>query len=166
MITSPEQLVEAENIKQLKYAYLRTVDLKQWDELAELLTDDVTCSYSDGKYSHEGKEAVLTFLSEALTDPRIITKHQCHHPEIAFNSEVEATATWYLTDLVINPGNPDGDNPFPPITLQGTGFYTDVYRKVGGEWKISHTGYKRVYEEIVSREKLEVLSLTSRFDKS
>ena len=163
MDLTPDLLVEIEKIKQLKYAYLRTVDLKLWEEMAGLLTDDITCSYADGTHSFSGKSAVLKFLSEALTDPAIVTKHQCHHPEINFVSDVEAKGVWYLTDLVINPGSPDGDKPFPPITLQGTGFYEDRYIKVDGLWKIAHTGYERVYEEIVSREGLKVLSFKSRF---
>ena len=163
---NPELLVELEKIKQLKYAYMRTVDLKLWDEMAGLFTEDVTCSYSDGKYSYTGKQDVIGFLSDALTDTSIITKHQCHHPEISFHSGTEAEGTWYLTDMVINPGSEDPDHGFPPITLQGTGFYLDKYRKQDGQWLICHTGYKRVFEEIVSRENLQLLSLTSRFDKS
>lgn len=165
MELTTELLVEIERIKQLKYAYLRAVDLKLWDELAATLTDDVTCSYSDGKHSYSGRQAVMGFLSEALKDSGIVTKHQCHHPEISFQSETVATGIWYLTDLVINPGNPDAEKPVPPITLQGTGFYEDHYRKENGRWLIAHTGYERVFEEIVSREKLQVLSFKSRFNK-
>lgn len=158
-----ELLIEIEKIKQLKYAYLRTLDLKQWDDLAQLLTDDVTSSYSDGKHSFKDKPAVMAFLKESMDDRRIITKHQCHHPEIRFSSLSEATGTWYLTDLVINPGNPAASPVIPAIVLEGTGFYEDRYRKVNGEWKIAHTGYQRVYREILDRSKLPVMHLKSRF---
>jgi bile-acid 7alpha-dehydratase len=165
MELTPQLLVEIEKIKRVKYAYLRTLDLKQWADLAEGLTDDVTSSYSDGKHSFSGKAEVMGFLKEAMDDPKIITKHHCHHPEIEFISATEAKATWYLTDLVINPGNSSAEPPIQAITLEGTGFYEDRYRKEKGVWKICHTGYQRVYREIFDRKNMAVLHLKSRFTK-
>lgn len=160
---TPELLVELENIKRLKYAYLRTLDCKEWDALANLLTDDVTSSYSDGKHSFFGKTQVMKFLMDSMSSPEIITKHHCHHPEIDILSPYEAKGVWYLTDAVINPGDPKASPPIPAILLEGTGFYEDTYRKVSGVWKISHTGYKRVYREILDRNKMPVMHLKTRF---
>jgi hypothetical protein len=156
-------LIEIELIKRVKYAYLRTLDLKQWDELAALLTDDVTSSYSDGKHSFNGKKEVMGFLKESMDSPSMITKHNCHHPEIDVLSSTDAKGTWYLEDMVINPGNPKASPPVPAIVLEGTGFYEDKYRKVSGQWKIAHTGYQRVYREIFDRHKMPVLHLKTRF---
>mgnify|MGYP003346079516 FL=1 len=39
---TPEDLVELEAIKRLKYAYFRNLDLKQWDDIALLFTPDAT----------------------------------------------------------------------------------------------------------------------------
>lgn len=152
-------LLELEEIKQLKYRYLRAVDLKEWELLASTLTEDVTSSYSDGKHTFSGRKAVMDFLSSALKSDDIVTKHQCHHPEISFFSETRAAGVWYLTDLVIN----TVDSKMP-ITLQGTGFYEDEYRKENGQWKLCHTGYERVFEEVVSRKNLDVLAFKTRFD--
>ena len=49
-----QELLEIEEIKQLKYAYMRCVDRKLWDEMATLFVPEATCSYSAGHYSHEG----------------------------------------------------------------------------------------------------------------
>ena len=46
---------ELEAIRRLKYAYFRTLDLKQFDDLGALLTEDVTASYEDGKTVLEGR---------------------------------------------------------------------------------------------------------------
>lgn len=165
MPLTADLLIEIEHIKRLKYAYLRTLDLKQWDDLAELLTEDVTSSYSDGKHSFEGKAQVMGFLKESMDDPSVITKHHCHHPEIDFLSTTSARGVWYLTDMVINPGLPDASPSVPAIVLEGTGFYEDKYRKVNGQWKICHTGYQRVYREIFDRSKMPVMHLKSRFKK-
>jgi len=36
---TPEDLVEIELIKRVKYAYARCLDLKRWDEIADLFTE-------------------------------------------------------------------------------------------------------------------------------
>jgi hypothetical protein len=37
------------------------------------------------------------------------------------------------------------------LMVRGAAYYTDDYVKVAGEWRIKHTGYARVYEELVPR---------------
>ncbi len=38
-------LVELEEIRQLKYRYLRCVDLKLWDEIGDVFTEDASADY-------------------------------------------------------------------------------------------------------------------------
>ena len=47
---TPDDLLEIELIRQLKYKYARCLDLKLWDELATTLTDDVIVDYSGGSH--------------------------------------------------------------------------------------------------------------------
>ena len=54
-----QSLLEIEAIKQLKYAYLRHLDLKDWDAVTALFTPDVVSTYSDGKHSYQGRDAVM-----------------------------------------------------------------------------------------------------------
>jgi len=42
--------VALEEIRQLKYRYLRSVDEKRWDELADTLTPDATADYGTPTY--------------------------------------------------------------------------------------------------------------------
>ncbi len=42
---TPDDLVEIHDIEQLKYCYLRFLDLKRWDELETTLTEDASASY-------------------------------------------------------------------------------------------------------------------------
>jgi hypothetical protein len=37
------------------------------------------------------------------------------------------------------------------LAVRGAAYYTDDYVKVGDDWYIRHTGYKRVYEELAPR---------------
>jgi len=125
-----------EELRQLKYRYLRCLDLKLWDEFAETLTDDVTTDYG-AHLSFAGKKAVVDYMSGAL-GPEIITVHQVHHPEITVDGDT-ATGTWYLEDKVIITQY--------RMLLTGAAFYTDTYRRESdGVWRIAHTGYIRSYE--------------------
>lgn len=140
---TPEDLVEIEAIKNVKYRYLRAVDTRDWDLLATTLTEDATCAYSAGKISYEGRDAILKFLSESMPEKDMLTSHKVHHPEIEFTGAGQADARWGLEDVVIilSAG----------INLRGAAIYEDKMVKVDGQWRIAHTGYRRLYEEVVPR---------------
>ncbi len=147
---------ELESIRRLKYAYFRTLDLKQFDDLGNLLTEDVTAAYEDGRTVLEGRSAIVAWLSSVLRDPGMVTMHHGHHPEIAFTSPTMAEGTWYLQDRVIIPA--------ADLEIAGTAFYRDRYRLTEEGWRIAHTGYTRVFEEHRTHTTLEVRSFTSCFD--
>jgi hypothetical protein len=148
------KLDEIEAIKHLKYRYFRALDCKQWEALGETLSEDATTAYDSGKYSFSGRGAILEFLRGALGSPRIVSVHHGHHPEIELTSETTARGTWYLSDTVFfRDAN---------MVLQGAGFYSDEYVKIGGEWKIRSTGYERTYE--MTETATAPLAMRTRFD--
>ena len=127
-----------EELRLLKYRYLRALDLKLWDEFAATLTPDVEASYGP-KLRFDGRDAVVEFMSNSLP-PSIITVHQCHHPELTVDGGT-ATGTWYLEDKVIVTEQ--------RMLLTGAAFYDDTYaRGADGQWRISRTGYVRSYEAV------------------
>jgi len=146
---------ELEAIRRLKYAYFRTLDLKQFDDLGALLTEDASASYEDGKTVLEGRSAIVSWLTAVLGDPGIVTEHHGHHPEITFTTPTTAAGVWYLQDRVIVPA--------ADVEISGTAFYEDRYRRTEEGWRIAHTGYTRVFEERRTHATLEVRSFTSRF---
>jgi hypothetical protein len=146
---------DLEAIKALKYAYFRHLDLKEFDELGLLLTEDATAAYEGGKLSYEGRAAIVQFLRDSLSDAGIISHHNGHHPEITFESDDRAKGRWYLHDRVIIPA--------VDLEIGGTAFYHDTYVKVEGRWLIAHTGYERVFEEQRTHSSFEVRSFTTRF---
>jgi hypothetical protein len=38
------------------------------------------------------------------------------------------------------------------MTLTGAAFYEDRMVKQDGEWRIAHTGYRRLYEQVTGRD--------------
>jgi hypothetical protein len=152
-----EDLREIEAIKRLKYRYMRCLDEKRWDELAECLTEDATTAWADGRYRFEGRAAILGFLEQAMGRPTFLSSHRVHHPEIALTGPTTASGVWALEDRVIDLAR--------ETTLRGAGFYRDEYVKVDGAWRIRHTGYARTFEEIESRRDRPGLVLVSPADR-
>ena len=60
---------DLEAIKRLKYKYMRCIDRKLWDELADVFVPDATAAYSSGKYAFTGREAILDFLKKSTGPP-------------------------------------------------------------------------------------------------
>lgn len=138
---------DIDDIKTVKYRYLRTLDTKHWDEFADTLTEDVIGHYGEsvGEEHHfANRDELVEFMRNSL-GPDIITEHRVTHPEIAIDGD-EATATWYLQDRVIAPAF--------NFMLIGAGFYHDRYRRTDTGWKISETGYDRTYDASMSVEAL------------
>jgi hypothetical protein len=142
-----DDLIELRAIETLKYRYVRLIDLKEWDELGTLFVPDATATYSDGKYAFEGRDAIMAFLRDAMASTNMLTSHKVHHPEIEVDGD-RATAVWALDDVVVHLDY--------NMTIRGAAFYRDEYVKVHGEWKIKHTGYERVYEEMEPRREIRV----------
>ncbi len=139
------------SICQVKYAYFRLLDTKRFTDLGKLLTEDATTAYQSGELRHSGRQAVVAFLQESLGDPGIVTMHNGHHPEIDLVDDGTAGGRWYLEDRVIVPAH--------DYEIHGTALYQDRYVKTDEGWKISHTGYDRIYEEHIRYSTGEVRSI-------
>ncbi len=138
-------LVELEKIRQLKYRYLRCVDLKLWDEIGDLFTEDAVADYGTPSAGRpldlKSRDDIVGFLRDSLGN-NIITLHAAGQPEIQIDGD-NATGTWRFTDTVIVPDF--------KVVISGAAFYEDRYRRgEDGEWRISHTGYVRIFESTMS----------------
>jgi len=145
-------LQEMEAIKQLKYKYVRCLDLKRWQELRECFTDDATSAYSGGKYTFDSPEAIIKFLVDAHDPPEFFGYRHCHHPEITFTSPTTATGLWALEyeDFDLKDG----------LIHRGAAYYQDEYLKLNGQWKIKFTGYDPIFisiEKMANRPGLQIV---------
>ena len=125
-------LEDIEAIKRLKAKYWRSLDKKQWDELGECFTEDVT-GYFPTATSH-GRKALVEFNMGLLGDKDIISIHQGHNPEIDITSDITAKAIWSLYDYIL-----DTRANNPRSARKGWAYYEDVYAKENGEWMIKST---------------------------
>jgi SnoaL-like domain len=138
---------DIDDIKQVKYRYLRALDTKDWETFAGTLTEDVTGDYGESlgeDHSFTDRDGLVEFMRTSL-GPEIVTEHRVSHPEITVDGD-EASGTWYLQDRVIV-----ADFNF---MLIGAAFYRDRYRRTPDGWKISATGYDRTYDASMSLENL------------
>jgi len=150
-------LVTLEEIRQLKYRYLRYVDQKLWDEMADVFTADATVDYGTRALGEPlklaGRDEILAFFRKNL-GPSIITVHAAGQPEITVDGET-ATGSWRFEDTVIATEY--------RIVIKGAAFYQDRYERdpTDGRWRIAHTGYVRTYEAMMSLDDLPSLKFTA-----
>jgi hypothetical protein len=138
-------LVSIEEIRQLKYRYFRTLDLKLWDEFGDCLAEDVVARYGtqamDKPLHYDNRADVVEFMSGNL-GPGIVTIHIASHPEISVDGD-KASGSWGFEDTVIVPDF--------MVIIRGGGYYVDEYRKdPDGKWRIAATKYERIYEAMTS----------------
>ena len=155
-----QELVEIEAIKQLKARYQRAVDTKDWELMRSVLAPTARSIYSDGKYTFDGRDQIVKFLSDGLGSPKVQSMHHAHTPEIEITSETTAKGTWYLEDFVLS--EQPGDGTPHGTVMHGTGIYHDEYVKIDGEWLIALTGYERIFEDLQPR--AEGARLRTRWD--
>ena len=149
-------LAALEEIRRVKYRYLRCVDLKLWDEIGDVFTADATVDYGTralGKpIKLSGRDEIVAFLRDSL-GPGIVTVHFASQPEIDIDGDV-ATGIWSFKDTVIA-------TEFK-VLIEGAAFYEDRYERGGdGRWRISHTGYVRTYEVMMSLDDVPSLKFTA-----
>jgi len=154
-----EELRAIEEIRQVKYCYLRCVDLKLWDEIGDTFTPDATVDYGTMVYGKplkiSGRDQIVEFFRTKL-GPDIITVHSAGQPEITVDGRT-AGGTWSFEDTVIATEH--------RVVIRGAAFYRDRYeRGEDGRWRIAHTGYVRTYEAMLSLDDLPSFRLTAKLD--
>lgn len=125
---------DLEQIRQLKYAYLRHLDLKHWDDFAGLFVEDATGAYAGLDFF--SRDELVSYMRTNLPED-LVTFHTVHHPEIAVEGD-RATARWYLHDKVFVPAY--------DVVIEGAAFYEDRLVRTEAGWRFAHVGYERTFE--------------------
>ncbi len=146
-----ERLVAIEAIKTVKARYLRGVDTGDTEGVKAILAEDCELDFrgcctdpASGRDFLPSMNIVLNGNAgwrSALGESGIRSTHHCHNVEINFASDVEASATWSMTDRLFMPAG----SGFSVMT--GYGYYHDTYQKTDGAWKIKTMRIERILVE-------------------
>lgn len=151
------ELLDIEAIKRLKARYFRLLDLKAWDEFAQLFTDDFTFfsvhtvgTIATVPVATNAKAFVARLV--AMTDG-CATTHHGHMPEIEVSGDT-AHGIWAMEDVVEHPSDAG-------MRFVGTGHYHDDYeRGADAVWRIRRSTLVRLrLDPLPRREAAAVASL-------
>jgi SnoaL-like domain len=120
----------------VKAAYCRLLDTKDWDGWGDLFTEDFHQDVSgSGGGVYEGREAAVAATRASIETTK--TCHQVHSPEIEIDGN-NARAVWALQDrLIWEAGR----------TMTGWGHYHETYVKQDGRWRIATQRLTRLFME-------------------
>lgn len=136
----PGDLVDIEELKQLKARYCRLLDAKDWTTWRQLFTDDfVSDTSTAGGTVVEGADAFVAFTRRQLGKPSQVTAHQVHSPELELISPTAAKGVWALEDVV---------RLAPGVNLRGYGHYHETYEKRDGRWYLASSTLTRLREDV------------------
>jgi len=134
----PEDLADIEAIRQLKAAYFRAIDTKDWDLLGSLFTEDGVLDAGGGP--RQGPAEIVRVLSKALDD--VSTVHHGHTSEITVTGDGTATGVWAMDDRL--EWGWESASAGAAVGFHGAGHYRDTYRRGDDGWRFEHVVLSRL----------------------
>ena len=123
-------------IANVKAAYCRLLDTKDWEGWGQLFTEDIIADVTEsGGEIMRGRDAMVASVRASIETTK--TAHQVHFPEITIDGDT-ATAIWPMQDRLIWE---DGR------TMTGYGHYHETYVKQDGRWRIAQQKLTRLIME-------------------
>ena len=142
-----QKLIEYHELHQLKARYFRYWDGKEFDKWLDQFTEDATFEVAMTLHSAP-HEVVLTARGKAeMRDTMIAmnaetrTVHRGHTPEFDLISDTEAAGIWAMDDIIER----------KDMTINGSGYYHETYRKVDGKWRFASIRLTRLRYTTISR---------------
>jgi len=121
-------------IANLKAAYCRLLDAKDWEGWGQLFTEDFELDVTgSGGDVMKGRDAVVASVRGSIDEAR--TAHQVHFPEITIDGD-EASAIWPMQDRVVWGGG---------RALTGYGHYHERYVRTAEGWRIAAQRLTRLH---------------------
>lgn len=109
----------------LKAAYCRLLDTKDWEGWKQLFTEDcVVDTTGSGGTREQGRDRFVAKVSEALATAK--TAHHVHSPQIEIDG-ARANVVWAMQDRVVR----------DDFALTGYGHYHETCVRSGEGWKIA-----------------------------
>jgi hypothetical protein len=133
-----QQLLDIEEIKQLKARYFRTLDRKDWDGFGQVFAREAVLEVPEVDMVVNGRDAIAASVGGALVGTR--TVHHGHMPEIELTGTNTARGIWAMFDYVEWPASDSGER----VGLQGFGHYVEEYVREDGRWHIARSRLERL----------------------
>ncbi|GGB99167.1 bile-acid 7-alpha-dehydratase [Novosphingobium endophyticum] len=135
MSTAPE-FADWLAICNLKAAYCRLLDTKDWENWKQLFTEDcVIDTTGSGGTVERSRDDFVKAVSTSLTNAR--TAHHIHSPEITIDGDV-ARVVWAMQDRVTK----------DDFSLTGYGHYHETCVRTAEGWKIAEQKLTRLIMEV------------------
>jgi 3-phenylpropionate/cinnamic acid dioxygenase small subunit len=120
----------------LKAAYCRLLDTKEWEAWRQLFTEDcVVDTRPSGGTLEEGRDRFVDMVSRSLADAK--TAHQIHSPQITVDGD-RAEVVWAMQDRVVK----------DEFGLTGYGHYHETCVRTADGWKIARQTLTRLIVEM------------------
>lgn len=120
----------------LKAAYCRLLDTKDWENWKQLFTEDcVIDTTGSGGTVERGRDRFVEVVSNSLATAK--TAHQIHSPEITVDGDV-AHVVWAMQDRVMK----------DEFSLTGYGHYHETCVRTSDGWKIAEQKLTRLILEV------------------
>jgi hypothetical protein len=121
-----------EEIRNLKGRYFRCMDMKLWDELPSVFTEDMKVLTPTGEVYTEGGAVYAASLRQSLT--HAVSCHQGLTAEIEIINEQNAKGVWAMQDVIV------WEDRHPRQgwkSILGRGHYHETYRFENSAWRIA-----------------------------
>ncbi|SCW53575.1 SnoaL-like domain-containing protein [Sphingobium faniae] len=155
---SLNQLNDLAAVKDLKAKYCYYADTRNWEGFASIFTQDATFDIRAGmsvnpdlsqdRFTAGGyQEGVDNIIAHVRRDTAYLIKsiHQCHNPDLTFESDDEIYGIWPLEDRLFFEEN----SPMSPIGyLHAFGHYHEKYTRMHGEWRIRSVRLTRLHVDL------------------
>lgn len=120
------ELEAREAIRELKHEYCYCNDVRDWERLMELFTDDAVWDGGELYGVHRGRREIERFFRESVPRRLRFAVHMVTNPIIKVSGD-RATGTWYLLEpMTLADGN-------KAVWFQAR--YDEEYVREGGRWK-------------------------------
>ena len=137
-----EQLIAAEEIRNVRGAYAAHLDRQDLDALIGLFTENAVCDFGEAFGRWVGRDEIRRNYAKTFADigEPFNALHVVTNPWITIESPTRAHGRWYLLDLLTRQAPHSAlatrgghDNP-----LLYLGVYEDDYVKTDGVWRFAY----------------------------
>ncbi|MGQ4729078.1 MULTISPECIES: nuclear transport factor 2 family protein [Streptomyces] len=126
------RLIAERACERLIVEFVRTLDLGEPGDVAELFTPDGVWEWAEGDRRIEGRDALRAYFAGRPADR--LSRRLCTNILVTLTSASTATASTYFTTYRVD-GHTGGMLP-PRLPVQ-VGRYEDTFREVDGRWLLT-----------------------------